>query len=344
MTGVNEAALCEHISGRLAEMGFHVLPDGQTARGRVDLVATAGDPPQEFAIELALGSARAACHLVTRQAVEVNQGGARQQVLGLSHVTPADGEFLRRHEVNYVDSGGNAWIEAPGVKIWVEGRRPELVARADADRPSRAFRPVGLRVVFILLVSPDLLQSSMREIAGAAGVSLGAVSNTMTDLKDASLLGEVRRRRVLPDPRRLMQRWIEHYISGLRPDLEERRVAGPEPTWWASQEGTDLMAAHDCQLGGEVALNWMKTGLRPGETLLYGEPPWKGLVRELRMPPSADGNVILRQRFWNADELRMHRAAPPLLVYADAIASGDARQIEMAKEMASEQSVLEPRT
>ena len=44
-----------------------------------------------------------------------------------------------------IDSGDNAWIEGRGLTLWADGRRPVHEARAGLERPSRAFRPAGLR-------------------------------------------------------------------------------------------------------------------------------------------------------------------------------------------------------
>ena len=72
-------------------------------------------------------------------------------------------------------------------------------------------------------------------------------------------------------------------------------------------------------------------GLRAEETVLYRTPPWPDIVRRVRMPVSAQGRVVLRERFWAPEGLGGDLTVPPLLIRADAVASGDGRQMEIAE-------------
>lgn len=327
MDSVNSPQLVSLIAERLRELGFEVEEPRRKAP-RPDLLAIWPDQGQHFSV---LVNLRAPHDVPWRDA-----GAAERRILALPHVSPGEGAKLRARGTQYVDSGGNAWINVPGLTVWIEGRKPAYKPRAGIERPSRAFRPTGLKVIFALLCTRHLQDAPLREIASAAGVSLGAVSNTLTELRDSGLLAESRGRRFLTDRQRLTERWIEHYVSTLRPTLSERRVDGPEPRWWMTDEGKDVTHRLHMQLGGESALQHLGLGLRAGETVLYGAPPWQGIVLELKMPPSAEGRVVLRERFWDAEILGGKAVVPSLLVYADAIASGDERQIEIAKELTCE--------
>src|SRR5699024_7224765 len=55
------------------------------------------------------------------------------------------------------------------------------------------------------------------------------------------------------------------------------------------------------------------------------------IVRRVRMPVSAQGRVVLRERFWAPEGLGGDRTVPPLLIRADAGASGGGRQMEIAE-------------
>lgn len=328
MNSVNSSQLVSLIAERLRELGFEVKdPDRGKAPTR-DLVAIWPERSQHFSV---LVNLRAPHGVPGRGAA-----ATERRILALPHVSPGEGARLRARGVHYVDSGGNAWINAPGLTVWIEGRTPAYKLRAGIERPSRAFRPTGLKIIFALLCAQHLLEAPLREIASATGVSLGAVSNTLTELRESGLLAESRGRRFLTDRQRLTERWVEHYVSTLRPTLSERRVDGPEPHWWMTDEGEDIAHRMHMQLGGESALQHLGLDLRAGETVLYGAPPWQGIVLKLRMPPSAEGRVVLREQFWDAEILGGGPIVPRLLVYADAIASGDERQIDIAKELTRE--------
>ncbi|MDO4898155.1 MAG: hypothetical protein Q3965_02500 [Rothia sp. (in: high G+C Gram-positive bacteria)] len=99
------------------------------------------------------------------------------------HVTRNFQEWLHEQKHEFIDASGNAWMAGEGCTIWVEGRRSHKVPQADEPkRTSRAFTATGLRVVFVLLVSLELVGAPVRTISEAAGVSIGAVSNVLKDL------------------------------------------------------------------------------------------------------------------------------------------------------------------
>lgn len=323
VSGELEAA----IGDQLRRLGFIVQRTRALTEPRADLCARWPDGKRDFMVEL-LSRVPPSSAGIRWPDKHVKPSGRR--VLGVPHVTPGAAERLRARGVPFVDSGGNAWISEPGLHIWVEGRRPSVAERPGGQRVTRPFRPTGLRVLFVVLAAPHLLDAPLREIAIAAGVSLGAVSNTLRGLEEAGHLGSARKRRVLRDPARLSSTWMEHYVSTLRPTLAERRVAGPAARWWASEEAESAVLEAGMQFGGESVLARRTTRYRAEETVLFGKPPWSPLIRRLRMPMDDDGRVVLRERFWEPHLVGDAPEVPPLLVHAEALASRDERQIEIA--------------
>ena len=69
-------------------------------------------------------------------------------------------------------------------------------------------------------------------------------------------------------------------------------------------------------------------------TTIYGRPPWAELTKLGKLRPTRDdGNITLRERFWDEDLLQLGTSAPSLLDYAELVASGDPRQREVADEL-----------
>lgn len=330
METVNTWALESAVAEQLRTLGFELSETPVHSDQGADLHVIWPQSGERFMVDVTVRVPRAASPTMRR--AQSRRPGERW-IVGLPHVTRGVGADLRDLGVQYVDSGGNAWITGTGLTLWIEGRKPALDARPGIERPSRAFRPAGLRVLFVILSEPELRNAPQREIAAAAGVSLGVVSNTLTELRGTGVLGESRGARIVADAARLEETWIEHYIATLRPALEERRVDGPAPGWWMTDEARERVRRAGMQLGGESALVHLGAGLRAEETMLYGAPPWQSLVRELRMPSSPQGRVVLRERFWDPQRLGGGEIVPPLLVRADAIASRDARQVEAALEL-----------
>jgi len=144
----------------------------------------------------------------------------QQALLVTDYVTPPMAETLRARRVPFLDVAGNAYLEHPGVLIWVKGQKPAapLVPQA----LGRAFQPTGLQVVFALLCDPARINLPYRELATLAGVAHGTVGWVIPDLQQqgfvADLKGKRGTRRMF-QLERLLAQWVDAYARQLRPRL-----------------------------------------------------------------------------------------------------------------------------
>jgi hypothetical protein len=251
-------------------------------------------------------------------------------ILGLDHVTPLFGQRLQAAGIEYVDTAGNAHIDRPGLYVHVEGRRPDTSRSSSGQGhlPS-ALGPASLRVVFALLVDPALAGASFDVLAEVAGVAKGTVHNTITDLTAQGYLTGYRHSRHLLDTSRLAEKWVDGYVAQLLPRLKQRALSGPEPQWW-TQHANDR---GDIVLGGGPALAHYGGRLRPDITIIYATPPWNAARKLGRLQAHGRHNVILREQFWSPMLRPNARYVHPLLAYADALAGGDSREIEVARDL-----------
>ncbi|MGA1842467.1 MAG: hypothetical protein ACMUIU_17775 [bacterium] len=93
---------------------------------------------------------------------------------------------LKQKEMEFIDIAGNAFINQPPVYIFVKGNR--LSEKFKEVSQGNAFRPTGLKAVFIFLCYPDLINKTYREIAHSAGVALGNIGWIINDLKSQGFL------------------------------------------------------------------------------------------------------------------------------------------------------------
>lgn len=108
-------------------------------------------------------------------------------------ISPRLGEQLRAIGVGYVDAAGNASIRFATVLIEVSGRKrirlDELGEHADPEpaevRSGRLLTPANRRVIAALLADPELESAPLRELAAAAGVSVGQAHKSVTLLAGA---------------------------------------------------------------------------------------------------------------------------------------------------------------
>lgn len=133
-------------------------------------------------------------------------------------VTERSAEMFRSLGINYVDQAGNAYITFTGVHIDVRGRRPARTAPFGAPRTTRGavnlFSAKRSQVIFVILSWPALLDGSVRELAGSAGVSLGQAQDTLELLAEYEFLDE--RRQLVPyKEEQLIDQWAAAYPTGL---------------------------------------------------------------------------------------------------------------------------------
>ena len=102
-------------------------------------------------------------------------------------ISPHMGEQLREAHLAYVDTVGNASIRFGPVLLEVSGRPrpPRPAAEAPPVRLRQLVTPANARVVSALVTDPAIGRATLRDLAGAAGVSLGQAHKTATLLAAA---------------------------------------------------------------------------------------------------------------------------------------------------------------
>ena len=136
------------------------------------------------------------------------------------HVRTQHAAVLERAGIGYVDLAGNAHLQAPGLLVHVEGRRPPVEAARAPGRPHKTW----IRTVMALLIRPDLLNATYRTVADQAEVALGTIGACLNDLTQRGLLVERDAGRQLTDRPALVALWVQAYVEALRPTLKERRL------------------------------------------------------------------------------------------------------------------------
>jgi hypothetical protein len=225
----------------------------------------------------------------------------------------------------FMDAAGNAYLERPGLLVWVVGQQRPVELRR---RRFRALNPAGLQVTFALLCWPNLLQTTYREIARAANVALGTVGPAIKDLEGRGFIRFAGRgERCLLDPQRLLEEWVTHYHTALRAKLNPRRFDGDT----AALQRADLRN-YNAYWGGEVAADKLTAMLKPATCTIYAREPIAGLIAAHRLRARPGGPIEVLDVFWNFPAEPDHPdVVPPPLAYADLLATRDGRNIEAAK-------------
>jgi hypothetical protein len=251
-------------------------------------------------------------------------GHAVPPLLVAPYITPGTAERCRNLRLAFMDTAGNAYLERPGLLVWVIGQeRPTELKR----HRFRALHPAGLQITFALLCRPYLVQATYRAIAQAANVALGTIGPVIRDLEARGFVRASAEGRRLLEPQRLLEEWVTHYHTALRTKLNPRRFEGDVE----ALEKADLEGYGACW-GGEVAADRLTHMLQPATFTIYAREPIGALIAGQRLRARPGGRIEVLDIFWNLDpEPDRPGLVPPPLIYADLLATQDARNIEAAK-------------
>lgn len=265
------------------------------------------------------------------------EGFEERPLLIAPKLTDAAADKCKELGLNFIDLAGNAYINEPGLFIFIKGQKQDLNQNNQMHyfKGNKALTPTNLRMVFALLCNPEMLNAPYREIAKVAGIALGAVGWGFNDLAARAMtLGDGKKNnRVLIQQEKLIQEWVTNYPIKLRPKLNPRRFRANNIDWWMHLD----VKQYEAQWGGEVAADRLTHYLKPNFYILYlhGKNMKKNLnklIVENRLVPDANGDIELLEAFWDFDDVDfLPEIVPTLLVYADLIASNDPRNLETAK-------------
>lgn len=244
------------------------------------------------------------------------------------------GELFARNHVHFVDLAGNCFLQiADRYVARIQGQRAQ--ARPPAEK---ALRTPAYRVLFALLVDPELLHATARVLAEAAGgVSPQTANDVRARLLAAGILLQTRGGvRWAPGQRK---RALDLFLVGfpaLMPGfvLGRYRAKQRTPEELEADLAPRLTAVGEWRWGGGAGARRLTGFYRGDRTIVYLRDPDLVALRALPLVPDAAGPVTLARipgplAFEGPNAEVVH----PLLVYADLLAEGNERAREAAAEI-----------
>lgn len=249
-----------------------------------------------------------------------------------NRIFPKIKEELRQHEIAYLETNGNIWLNQNGKLIWIDNQKP---LQDIQDKGNRAFTKTGLKVVFHFLLNENDVNLPYREIANITEVGLGNINYVIAGLKEFGFLIKLNKNEYrLNNKKELLDKWITAYDEKLKPALQTgtfRFLKDEDFNNWKNiplKEGKTWW-------GGEPAGDILTNYLRPGELTLFTTENRNELIKNYRLIPDEDGNVKTYKKFWHYEEAN-EKIVPPLLVYADLMLTNDRRCTETAQKIYDE--------
>lgn len=254
-------------------------------------------------------------------------------LLVYDHVSTKLGAQLRAQGACYADATGNAWLSHPS--LFVSGQDRVPASPAELVVPSPVWHVQLLRLLFQLVLTPALAAYSVPRLAAHTQLPVGVVQQVVRTLAKQRLWDYEAPLGVspllLPSP---AKHWLVHYAGTLRRRLNAQYYRPRRPTpladWW------QRTLPAECLWSGEAAAQLLLGHPEPPTSLtLYSHQPRPQLVKQLDLVPAAKGPIELLNAFAPATCFASTdpRCVPPLLVYADLLASQKPANELLAQEL-----------
>ena len=276
---------------------------------------------------------------MNRRRATLPPGRAGDRVLLLApYVRRQQAATLEQAEIDYLDLAGNVHLQATGLFVHVEGRKPPKDPPTAPRRPQKGW----IKTVMAVLIRPELVDAPYRALADRADVALGTVAGCMNDLAARGLLFRGKGGRRVEDRQALVALWVHAYIEGLRPGLKERRFqvrAKEKQEIWPRLQRVLAERGQPWALTGADAAGRRTPYFRAEETEIYApvrvlgdRETQKALVAQ---PAARDGNLLVIEppgplaiAGETDDDLPV---APDLLAYAELRYRGTGQALEAAE-------------
>lgn len=247
-------------------------------------------------------------------------------LLVTTHASPETARFLRARGVEFLDTGGNAYLDQPGLLVVSDGHRVESAGHpTHADRVGTA----ALQVAFVLLRDTDAGSLSVRALGERAGVSHGAAAAALQAFDQRGWIRNLGRRgQHVVDAPALLMGWTIGFTNQLSSKLVISRAdppGGASVERWA-RDLHDTFGPGHALLGGEAAAAACGHALRPVTASVYVREWTPETMRLVRLLPSPRGAVAVRKAFAPGVHDPDHSSvADPLLLLAELTTIPDER-------------------
>ena len=238
-------------------------------------------------------------------------------------------EALTEHGIAYIEMNGNINIETENILLKVEGKRKKYLQQ---EKNGRAFTKAGLKAIFQFLTNENEINDTYRELARNAGIAIGNVKLILEGLLEEGYALRINEKELkLTNKKELLQKWVTAYIEKLKPTLHVGNFRFNNPNEFLKWKDLNLEKTLT-QWGGEGAGNIYTDYLQPEVLTLYTNEKKTNIIKEYRLLPDPEGYVNVYKRFWK-DKHPFTNVVPPIIAYADLLATGNRRCIETAQKI-----------
>lgn len=251
------------------------------------------------------------------------------------YLSKSNRNHLKEEGINYLDASGNCNIRNGALLLYINDL---TVAPQRTSNTGKLWKPAGLRLIFSLLLNPELINEPYRQIAQQGKLGLGTIGELLKALEKEKYFSRYNDKFNLENREALINRWTETYHTILRPKLIQgkfRFASTKDRVNWKSVKLKNIF------WGGEPAGALLTKFLHPEKFAVYSDLQKTEVMRQLRLVPDPNGEVELLKTFWDIEttQIEFPQTVPPLLAYAELNASIDSRNRETAARIKKQYNV-----
>lgn len=305
-------------------------------KGRRDFALHIGvKPPLNLVVEAKtrIATRNQALHIILQL-----QAMAGEAIVFADWIPEPIAEEFRKAGIFFADAQGNVFLrKPPHIVLDIRGNKPDRPIKAE---PGRLIEAGGLKVVHYLLTHPHAAGDPLRTVAEHAGVALGTMHAVMKELERGQwLLPAAGDKRRFGDMKGLVELFVRGYALKLRPACvlgrykHQKRV--PQEILDGFAKRLADMRGHWAVTGG-MAARQLTQYLEPDAVTLFVDDQARAkLADEPMLRDDANGNITLLHLIGPAAVADKPQApwplATPLLIYAELLETGGAREVETAR-------------
>jgi hypothetical protein len=264
-----------------------------------------------------------------------NENKLYKQLLLTPYLTDSKIEYFLKQNIEFIDTKGNIYLNSLAAYVFI---------RAQSDSKKNNLYPfqitsTTLKIIYILLKSPRILEAPLEEIAIASGVALENISNNLKNLYYLGYLEKKRNNRYwIANYTKLLERWKIGYVECMRPELLLGTFTLQEKGKFSelAKNITELASDSDFLIGGELGAAIATNYLYPQSAVIHVSGNHDSIVNKLNLIPSPHGEVIFLQQFGTQNALSNNQAekiADPLLIHAELIKENNDRLTSTAERL-----------
>jgi len=252
--------------------------------------------------------------------------------------------FFTNNNLFFVDTAGNCYVNLPDFKIAIEGRKNVFGKLPDIKM---AFQEEGLKLIYQLLIEPELTSETFDTIALKMNTTWAYVFSIFKELesegyatvqklsKDTTMKGS------LSNVELLITNWAVSYVDVLRPKIHRgyfRSLTADLETRIISDN-----SKNEIYFGGQFGARYLNNGITAQEPILFSNIRLRKMVEKYKIVPIAvpqyqQERVEILEVFWNTERLNNNKLnkkvkgiVDPILIYADLMMSSDSRSRQAAQ-------------